>query len=332
MMITYPIIRGLAGGDIYFERLSRAMDQLDIKNEIKYYSHILQIAPFLIKPVSKSIILCDIIHSNVDCGFAFKIKSKPLVVTVHHIVSDSYYQRYTSFGQKIFHRALFSYITKSLSRADYIIAVSENTKKEIERSFGITDVKVIHNGIDVGTFKPLEVEDPYPTKIKLLFVGNLTKRKGADLLPKIMNKLDDRFILFYTSGLRTKKSEFSNGRMIPLGRLNLHKLVEMYNLCDMLVAPSRLEGFGYSVAEAMSCGKPVIASNSSSLPELIDDCKGGFLCDMDNADNFADKIELIASDGNIKNRFGLYNRKKILEKFSLEKMAEQYSNIYSDLI
>ena len=332
MKVLYPLTTGLAGGDVYFDRLSRVMNKLNIDTEIKYYPQILEVAPFLIRSPFKSLGPCDIIHSNIECGFAFRKDSKPLIVTAHHLVFDSTYQKYTSLSQKVYHNALFYYIKKSLNIANCIIAVSENTKKELEKNFGITDVKVIYNGIDTEIFKPMDIEnDPYPDKIKLLFVGNLTKRKGADLLPKIMGNLDDRFVLFYTSGLRTKK-EFTSKKMISLKRLSLSELVKLYNLSDILIVPSRLEGFGYSAVEAMACGKPVVATNYSSLPELVDDAKGGFLCEIDNVKDFVEKIKILGENENLIKNMGNYNRKKVINKFGLLDMGKKYLRIYHDVI
>jgi len=332
MRVLYPLIKGLAGGDVYFDRLSTVMNKLNIDTEIKCYPQILEVAPFLIKPLFKGFGSYNIIHSNIECGFAFRKGSKPLIVTAHHLVFDPAYQKYTSLSQKVYHKAVFCYIKKSLDVANCIVAVSKNTKRELERVFGITDVKVIYNGINTEIFKPLELsDDPHPNKIKLLFVGNLTKRKGADLLPEIMRNIDDRFVLYYTSGLRTTK-EFSSKKMIPLKRLSLSELVKMYNLSDILIAPSRLEGFGYSVTEAMACGKPVVATNCSSLSELVDDGKGGFLCGMDDVDDFAEKIRLLAQDKELRQQMGKHNIERVLAKFSLREMGKKYKNIYEKLV
>lgn len=332
MNIFYPLIKGQAGGDIYCEILSRAMSQLDIESKIKYYHPIAGIIPPLFRYASKNINIesYDIIHSNADYGYIFK-SDKPLVITSHHLTFGDQYQRYTSFIEKTYHKIIFYYTRKSLSDADCIVAVSNNTKDDIEKIFGITDVRVIYNGVDSEIFKPLNVTDICPDKIKILFVGNLTKRKGADLLPKIMKILDDRFILYYTSGLRTKY-RFSNTKMIPLGTLSLDRLVEMYNICDIVISPSRLEGFGYSVAEAMSCKKPVIATNCSSLPELIDDGMGGFLCDIDNVAMFSKKITVLGDDDNLRKDMGIYNRNKILKKFNIDKMSKEYAKLYRKIL
>ena len=117
--------------------------------------------------------------------------------------------------------------------------------------------------------------------------------------------------------------------MIPLGRLSLSELVEMYNLCDILIAPSRLEGFGYSVAEAMSSGKPIVATNCSSFPELIEEDKGGFLCEIDDIQSFSQKITILGDDENLRKKMGVYNRKKVVNKFNLQKMGKQYLKIYA---
>ena len=90
-------------------------------------------------------------------------------------------------------------------------------------------------------------------------------------------------MLYYTSGLRTKiPKDFKLPNMIPLGKLTEDELVDEYNKCDALLFPTRLEGFGYCIAEAMSCGKPVIATSSSSIPEIFQDKINGYLIELDN--------------------------------------------------
>ncbi len=80
----------------------------------------------------------------------------------------------------------------------------------------------------------VQIPDELIGKVKLLTVGKLTKRKGADLLPKIMRALDQGNILFYTNGLR-RRGIFDEPNVISLGRIGREKLVEMYNFCDILL-------------------------------------------------------------------------------------------------
>ena len=329
MRVLYPIIRGGSGGDVYFERLKDVMEKLGVDSSIKYYPSYFEVYPRLVKPFYRGWDNYDIIHSVSDFGFIFKARSKPLVIITHHLVFEAQYQKYKSLPQRIYHKLLFGYTKKSFETADKIIAMSNYTKEKIEEIFKISDVDVIYNGIDTEIFRPMDVKDPYPDKIKLLYVGNLTKRKGAYLLPQIMENLNDRFVLFYTSGLRTKKI-FQNKRMISLGRISFEKLLEIYNLCDILLVPSIVEGgFSYSAAEAMACKKPVVASVSSGLYEMIEN-KGGFLCKT--VADFVEKIKILADDENLRKKMGEYNRKRVIKKYNLLNMGKQYKKIYKKLM
>ncbi len=327
MKVLYATVKAGSGSDIYYARLNESMNKLSVENKIINHHTNLGIFPITFSP--KDYEHYDIIHSTAGNGFIFKEKSKPLILSVLHIISEPWKQKYLSLAQKIYYSIVFAQTKKSLKVADFVITISKSTEDATRKLFGITNLQTIHCGIDSERFKPSHIShNPYPNKIKLLFVGNLTKRKGADLLPLIMKKLDNRFILFYTTGLRTKKKIFSDHRMIPLGRVSLSKIIEMYNLCDMLIMPSRLEGFGYSALEAMACGKPAVVTNYSSLPELIDNGKGGFLCEMDNVNDFVEKIKILADDKKLREQMGKYNRDKALSDFSLLKMGKKYEKIY----
>ena len=272
----------------------------------------------------------DVIHTSEDVGFVVDKKSKPLVTTLFHCALDPTYQKYTTNLQKIYHKLFVKkYIEKSLKNADAVVALSKHSKESIEKIFNCGDVKVIYPGIDAEKFKPIKI-NCRSDKIKILFAGNLVKRKGADLLPKIMNELDDRFVLYHTTGLRTKKI-FQSNRIISLGNLSLSNLIKAYNDCDIFLSPSRLESFGLSVAEAMACEKPVVATDCSSLPELVIDGKGGFLCEMDNINEFVEKIRILGEDEKLRKNMGRFNRKKVLNDFPIKKMVDSYVKIYKNL-
>ena len=145
-----------------------------------------------------------------------------------------------------------------------------------------------------------------------------------------MSRLDDSYILLMTSGLRDITLE--GHRICCVGKVSQEELIHLYNFCDMLLFPSRLEGFGLAVTEAMACGKPVIATNGSSLPELIVDEKGGYLCEMDNINDFVRKIELLCDDAPLMHRMGNFNRQRVYERFTLCRMAQQYSLAYQKLL
>ena len=223
---------------------------------------------------------CDIVQGNSWNAFAFK-EEVPLVVTEHHVIDDPAFNPYKTIPQKIYHRWIYHCERKSLKVADAVICVSRFTAKRLEEVYDYHNASVIYNGIDTTTFLPKPVTRSAwnipDNRVILFFAGNLSKRKGGDLLPKIMKVLGDDFLLLVSSGQKETSVEGA-GNILNLGKLSLEQLVEVYNLCDIFLSPSRLEGFGLSIAEAMSCGKPVVATNCSAIPELVVDGKGGFLC------------------------------------------------------
>ena len=321
-----------SGAIVYVHRLINALEKRYVDTFLLKYS-INKYGIVFKKPYIdfKELENCDVLHLPSDHAFLFKKLRKKKIITLHHLAFDSEYLKYTNFIQRL-HYTLFlkRYIRKSLDIADEIIAVSNYTKQSILKTFGNLNIKVIYNGIDTEKFRPLPPKRK-DKNIKLLFVGNLIKRKGVDLLPKIINKLGNEYVLYYTSGMRTKNI-LRHKNMFPLGKLTQDELVEEYNKCDILLFPTRLEGFGYAVAEAMACGKPVVTTNCSSLPELVENGENGFLCEMDNISNFVEKIKLLGEDESLRKTIGTHNKEKILEKFTLEKMVKKYVELYKEFV
>lgn len=332
MNIAFPIIIASSGSDVYYKRLCEYLPQTGINARIIAHSYAYEFIPLLNHLTASKIRTFDLIHTNAEYGHLFYVPGKPLVVTLHHNVFDPYYQHFTTLPQKMYHFGLLKYrLRKSLALCDVAVCVSKATQQSFSALFPEYQGKltVIYNGIDTDHFKPMPDKYP-PQKRLLLFVGNLSRRKGADLLASIMEKLGNNFELLCIGKTLSGTKLPVNIKNIPFVKLS--RLPEYYNRAEMLVFPSRLEGFGYAVAEAMACGRPVICSNRSSLPELIDEGKGGFLCDPDNVDVFVEKIKCIAETPGLAEAMGAYNRKKAQRLFSAESMAKAYAWFYRKLL
>ncbi|HOH18628.1 MAG TPA: glycosyltransferase family 4 protein, partial [Bacilli bacterium] len=99
-----------------------------------------------------------------------------------------------------------------------------------------------------------------------------------------------------------------------------------------LLFPTVREGFGLAAAEAMACGLPVVATDCSSLPELIDEGNGGFLCPLGDVDAFTYKINLLAENPQLRREMGEYNRAKVEKMFTLERMVNQYKELFEEVL
>ncbi|MCX8015509.1 MAG: glycosyltransferase family 4 protein, partial [candidate division WOR-3 bacterium] len=235
MKILYCTLTGKSGADVYFRLLAQTQKKLNAEIEFLSYHRYWSLNPNFLRPFVKIDMALDIIHSNAEYSFVFYRSQKPLIVTVHCIITNPFKVNYLSLAQRFYYQLQLKYIKQSVEKATYIITVAHATEEVVRDLYNVNNIITMYNGVDIDLFKPITIDNAhYPDKIKLLFVGNLTRRKGVDLLEPIMAELDNRFLLFYTTGLRTPKKIFSDKRMIPIGRLTQAQLVYWYNLCDIL--------------------------------------------------------------------------------------------------
>jgi glycosyltransferase involved in cell wall biosynthesis len=329
LKVLFPLIKAGSGSDIFTYNLASGLNNSSVTAGIQYLPSWSGYIPSLASRLY-NLSEYDIIHSNTWNGFAFS-GDTPLVATEHLVIHDPIYNPYKTRGQRLYHRLIRSYEEKTLKRADAIVAVSEYVRRAMKTIFGDCDVGVIYNGIDEKKFHPFHVEKTGFINDQditlLLYTGNTSLRKGSDLLPKIMKRLGDRYQLLTTAGLRSDSCS-DQENIIHLGKLTEIELIRVYNACDIFLFPTRLEGFGLSVAEAMACGKPVVSTNGSSIPELVLDGKGGYLCDIDDIPSFVSAIQLLGEDENLRYNMGKKNRSRVCERFTLKRMTYQYIDLY----
>jgi len=126
-------------------------------------------------------------------------------------------------------------------------------------------------------------------KVVALFLGGLKERKNLFFLLDVWREVarareDARLVVAGSGPLQVPLERYAtklrlDGRVVFAGYVQESAKVEYYNLADLLLFPSAMEGFGLTVAEAMSCELPVVVSDRGSLPELVVDGEGGFLVD-----------------------------------------------------
>jgi len=330
MKIWFPSIRTGSGSDVYVERLSKKLHERGVDVVVSWFDHLYEIFPILLKKVPAPPNV-DVIHANSWSAFAFKREHIPLVVTMHHMVHDKEYAPYRSLAQAAYHTLLIrKYERKSIQVANKIVAVSKYTARVTEDYFGSGNISVIYNGIDTYFFSPGPASSFDSEYFNLLFVGNLGRRKGFDFVVRLMESLGPEYRLFFT-GAQRRFSSSVPGNCIALGKLDERELLEAYRSCNAMVFPSRYEGFGYVVAEAMACAKPVIAARTSSLPELIENGKNGILCSPDNLEQFVDAIKRIQNEKKLANNLGIQARNSITNGFTLDQMVEKYIDLYKSI-
>jgi glycosyltransferase involved in cell wall biosynthesis len=333
MKISFPYTFAGSGSDIWTINIARQLESRGIQTEVKVFPKHFQHYPYLLRSKFKPN-GADIVHTNSWTGAGFYQDHIPHVTTEHLVVHDPFVTPYKGLAQKLFHKIVYQHERMAFNNAQAITAVSQYSASKVDECFG-ANALAIQNGIDTNQFyiKPpiKDLNAKGKGKIKLLFVGNFSQRKGADLLPKIMQKLGSNFVLFTTTGLQdTNVAETDN--IISIGKLTQSELLEYYNYCDIFLFPTRLEGLSLTTLEAMACGMPVVTTDCFSMPELVVDGKGGFLCELDNVEMFVQKVNFLADNQNLIESMGLFNRQHIEAEFSLQKMTDSYVSLYQSLL
>jgi glycosyltransferase involved in cell wall biosynthesis len=298
------------------------------------FPHKWQYLPWFLRqhpaPLGTDIVLC-----NSWNAFAFRRPGTVLVAVEHLFVLDPALAPYKSLAQAFFHHGFVWHFEKATRRnADRIVAVSSYTASAYQAKLGGEPPQVILNGIDTDFFTPPPGgREPLANRpLRILFVGNLSRRKGADLLVPIMQHLGDGFELSYTAGLRADDALPTIRNPRKLGRLDQAGVRDEYRRADVLLFPTRLEGLPLVAMEAMACGTPVVASSTASLPEVIKDGITGSLCRLNDSRSFANAIISLAANPGKLSALGSNARGAAVAEFSLERMAEDYCALFADLM
>lgn len=211
--------------------------------------------------------------------------------------------------------------------------------------FGQNRIEVIPNALDTDTFCPVDPEvgrrlfGLSKEKKTVLFggVSPLTdSRKGFDLLEKAIEQLEEtvendiELVVFgVTETTETPEFEFDT-RYVEYLHDN-ESLAVLYAASDVMIVPSRYEGFGQTVSESLSCGTPVVAFDGSGPSDIIDHKKNGYLATPYDPEDLACGIRWVLNHS-VERELSNNARKKAVEEYSQTHVATQYQKLYKDLI
>ncbi len=268
-------------------------------------------------------------------------KKTKLVVTVH----DLMYLRLRESAPYLKRLGARVVILNALKNADRLIAVSDNTKKDILNLYPAAEskVRVIYEAADPMFKKISDKEQLEGAREKLglpkdfiLFVGSLKRHKNIIRLIKACNGLKSRglkYELVVVGRFRPDEPEIikaiQESQVRYLSEVSGQDLLYIYNLASLLVLPSLYEGFGLPVLEAMACGVPVIASKATSLPEIAGDA--GVLCEPLDVADICEKMRLVLTDNRLREALIEKGLKRSLQ-FSWGRTAKETLDTYKEAV
>ena len=219
----------------------------------------------------------------------------------------------------------------TFARASAVVAMTASAAKDFSDRFELPSLRLIHGWVDMDMFKPMERCAAPTDGVRVLIVGNSSKRKGEDLLPALRSKLDRRFSITVVGGLRADWQESCPGVTFKSG-LSQTELVQEYQQADLVVSLSRYEGFGYAVLEAMACARPVVAFDVTGIRDVVVPNKTGFLVAPEDVDSIADMCDKIGCDPRLADEVGRAGRDRALDYFGENQAVAKYMELYDSLM
>ncbi|NWF75244.1 MAG: glycosyltransferase family 4 protein [Nitrospirae bacterium] len=246
----------------------------------------------------------------------------------------------------MFEKLPFGWLTKRFVRwADTYVSLSNEIEQELIKA-GFEKNKIVHipNGVDTGIFYPVKgIEEKkhlrtklsLPDKKIILFVGRLDPQKRVDMLINIFKNVHDvcksAYLIIIGDGPEKEKVlSYLDDNISYIGTVN--NVDEYLRASDMLVLPTLSEGMSNVILEAMATGLPVISTNVSSNPEIIEDGIDGILLEVEDKKGLQEKIIKLILNETFAQKIGQNARKKILQQFSIEHIAEKYREIFEKLV
>ncbi len=217
--------------------------------------------------------------------------------------------------------------------ADKVVALSEVAKEKLIK-FGLRSekIKVIYNGI-----KPLKKTTKETTdKIVVGTCGRLTEQKGHKFLIEAISKIEVPGVQCLIAGDGELRNELQkqvnelgvSERVKLLGFRN--DIAGLLNSMDVFVLPSLWEQLPISILEAMSLGKPIIATSVNGVPEELGDC--GILINPANVEEIINAVELLVKNKELREELGRKAEQRFYKYFRQEVMGEKTLEVYKEFL
>lgn len=273
------------------------------------------------------------------------VQTKKSVVVVYDLSFIKARQHAVSEHAKF----LTKQVPKSVSKSDHVIVISKNTKRELMQEYNTPESKIsiIYPAVNHELFKPADkkgresVRQKYKLPGKyILSLGTQEPRKNlVGLLlayEKLPQSFRDEYPLVMSGGKGWLDDELNKifarvskeSKIIRTGYVDEDDLPGLYSGATVFVFPSFYEGFGMPPLEAMACGVPVIVSDNSSLPEVVE--KAGVYVNANDKDTITDALKKVLASSSLRKEM---SRKGILQakKFRWENAGKQMKELLEKL-
>jgi len=268
----------------------------------------------------------------------------PLTVTVRNNVLDWVYDLIFPFPFSTLLKRRNKVFLRCLKEVDAIIAVSHYIKRElISRGVDANRIFPIYNLYPIFNNQWQNPLQGRSSKIRLLAPGLLSRYKGFFVLINAMKIVRERErnieLIIAGNGperrnLENLTDELGLKEVIKfVGKVPFEEMARLYLSCDIVVFPSiHPEAFGRVALEAMTFGKPVIATNVGGIPEIVNDGETGLLVPSNDPEQLAEKVATLVENRRIRESLGEKGKVLVRSKFDSRKIIEQHLKVYNEIM
>ena len=283
---------------------------------------------------------------------------KPNIIHVHHAFPFSWAARFIKSTYQIPYvisihgselptaqkdKRYIALTMDALRKAKRIIPNSYYTRDWMLKVFGDEyrdQIRVIPGGVDINRFKKTnasEIDKMFNIKGEkvVVFAGKLTAYKGVKYLVKAAKKIKGKVLILGDGPERknlekmVKEEKINNVKFLGHLGSNTDFLVKFYSRADVFIAPSVWdEPLGLVILEAMACETPVIVTRKGGIPLAVKDGQNGLFIRPRNSNDIVEKINLLLTNENLRNKMAKKARQIAEEKFSWETIGKRFENIY----
>ena len=270
-----------------------------------------------------------------EINFINEINDGSRKIGEQHLSRSNYRRtdpRFTNICEKFFYRWWKNRIVYSLTKLDKLVVLTPDAASEW------TEVK---NIIMIPDPLPIKVESCCTTSSKrVITIGRYSYEKGYDLLLKVWSIVEKKFsdwqLVIFAMGDPTPYVKMMDDLSIDKKRCHLNSSVvdveDVYMKSSILVQPSRTEGFGLVIVEAMSCGLPVVSFDCENGPRsVITNGEDGFLIPPFDVEMFANSLMRLMSDDDLRESMG-EKGKQNSQRYDIDIVGQQWKQLFDELM
>jgi len=326
----------LAGYNEFSEALVSLGVEVICVHDLKYCSLFetkpLDIVPFpklltLVKRFNPDFVMSDDLSHVIDMA---KLVNRRVLLHMRGAWNESYWNRamYPSLFQRIYTHYIAKRSTWTSRKIDLILPNSKWLQKQVKQHWPDHPSRVLYVGINAEKWvpsqkKPFKLKHPAVVGVSPFII--YLKVLGLLKFTRVIRKMPD--VNFYFAGDGPYFNLIKQNcppNMFLIGRVSRLRVKKFLESGDVFVHPSGLDALPRSVKEASLMEKPIIASNVGGIPEIVKNNQTGYLCNINDVDQWIEKIRFLLDNPDVARRLGKNAREFVIETFNWRKIAESF--------